>query len=388
MKRIYIVLFLVLILGSCTTENNLVPTSESLGKPGVITDVSVEATPGGANITYRIPSSEDILGVKAVYTLSNGKKQEVSSSFYDNKLAIVGLNDMLEHTADIYVFNRALELSDPVQVSFTPLESPLSTVEKSMKIVSDFGGAQFQWSNELKAPVVFEFLAADSIGQMVTRRISSSEADTMMQSIRGFAPQPRQFAVIVSDQWENYSDTITKTIVPLFEEEIPKTGMSIMKLGSDASFTNWEGTDNFLIDDDPETFGHSANSSVPAPFTIDLGVNAKLSRIVMFQRFFSSDYYNWGNPKQFEVYISATRPAQNGDWSGWTKIMDCEIIKPSGLPVGTSNDEDIALAEEGHEFAFPLDLPPARYIRIKILSTWGGTTFTHPAEIDVFGEVQ
>jgi len=388
MKRIYIVLFLVLILGSCTTENNLVPTSESLGKPGVITDVSVEAMPGGANITYRIPSSEDILGVKAVYTLSNGKKQEVSSSFYDNKLAIVGLNDMLEHTADVYVFNRALELSDPVKVSFTPLESPLSAVGKSMKIISDFGGAQFQWSNELKAPVVFEFLAADSIGQMVTRRISSSEADTMMQSIRGFAPQSRQFAVIVSDQWGNYSDTIAKTIVPLFEEEIPKTDMSIMKLGSDASFTNWEGTDNFLIDDDTETFGHSANSSIPAPFTIDLGVNAKLSRIVMFQRLFSSDYYNWGNPKQFEVYVSATKPAQNGDWSGWTKVMDCEIIKPSGLPVGTSNDEDIALAEEGHEFAFPLDLLPARYIRIKILSTWGGTTFTHPAEIDVFGEVQ
>lgn len=386
-KRINLVLFSVLILWSCT-EKNLDPTSPSLGKPGVITDVSVEATPGGAIVTYRIPNSEDILGVKAVYTISNGSKQEVSSSFYDNKIAIVGFDDMLEHTADIYVFNRALELSDPVKVTFTPLESPLSKVRKSMNIVNDFGGAQFQWSNELKAPVVFEFLAADSTGQMVTSRIASSEAETMMQSIRGFAPEPRKFAVILSDQFGNYTDTIATTVVPLFEEEIPKTGMSIMKLGNDASFTNWEGMDNFLIDDDRDNFGHSANSSIPAPFTIDLGVNAKLSRIVMFQRFFSSDYYNWGNPKEFEVYVSETKPAQNGDWSGWTKIMDCEIVKPSGLPIGTSNDEDLALAQEGHEFAFPLDLPPARYIRINILSTWGGTTFTHPAEVDVFGEVQ
>src|SRR3546814_1804497 len=130
MKRIKLVLFLVLILMSCT-EHNLNPTSPSLGKPGIITDVSVEATPGGAIITYRIPSSEDILGVKAVYTNSNGNKQEVSSSFYDNKLTVVGYNDMLEHTADIYVFNRALELSDPVNVTFTPLESPLSKVGKS-----------------------------------------------------------------------------------------------------------------------------------------------------------------------------------------------------------------------------------------------------------------
>lgn len=387
MKRINLVLFLVLIFWSCT-EKNFEPTSPSLGKPGVITDVSVEATPGGAIITYRIPNSEDILGVKAVYTISNGNKQEVSSSFYDNQLAIVGYNDMSEHTADIYVFNRALELSEPVKVTFTPLESPLSKVGKSMNIVNDFGGAQFQWSNELKAPVVFEFLAADSVGQMVTRRISSSEAESMQQSIRGFMPEARKFSVILSDQWGNYSDTISKTIVPLFEEEIPKTDMSIMKLSNDASFTNWEGMDNYLIDDDTETFGHSANSSLPAPFTIDLGVNAKLSRIVMFQRFFSGNYYNWGNPKVFEVYISATKPSQDGNWSGWTKVMDCEMIKPSGLPVGTSNDEDLALAEEGHEFAFPLDLPPARYVRVKILSTWEGTTFTHPAEIDVFGEVQ
>ncbi|WP_353124325.1 DUF5000 domain-containing lipoprotein [Parapedobacter pyrenivorans] len=387
MKRINLVLFSVLILWSCA-EKDLEPISSSLGKPGVITDVSVEATPGGAIVTYRIPNSEDILGVKAVYTISNGSKQEVSSSFYDNKIAIVGFDDMLEHTADVYVFNRALELSDPVKVTFTPLESPLSKVRKSMNIVNDFGGAQFQWSNELKAPVVFEFLAADSTGQMVTSRIASSEAETMMQSIRGFAPEPRKFAVIVSDQFGNYTDTITETIVPLFEEEIPKTGMSIMKLGSDASFTNWEGMDNFLIDNDRDNFGHSANSSIPAPFTIDLGVEAKLSRVVMFQRFFSGLYYNWGNPKEFEVYVSATKPAQNGDWAGWTKIMDCEIIKPSGLPITNSSDEDIALAQEGHEFAFPLDLPPARYIRINILSTWGGTTFTHPAEIDVFGEVQ
>lgn len=387
MKRINLILLSALMMLSCA-DHNLTPTSKSLGKPGVITDVSVESTAGGAIVTYRIPNSEDILGVKAVYTITNGNKQEVTSSFYDNKLEIVGFNDVREHTAEIFVFNRAMELSDPVKVTFTPQESPLSKVSKSMNIIGDFGGAQFQWSNELKAPLVFEFLASDSLGQMVTRRIASSEADTMQQSIRGFIPEPRKFAVVASDQWGNYTDTIIQTITPLFEEQIPKNGMSIMKLGNDASFTNWEGMDNFLIDNDRDNFGHSANSSIPAPFTIDLGVDAKLSRIVMFQRYFSSNFYNWGNPREFEVYISAEKPAQNGDWSGWTKVMDCEIIKPSGLPAGTSNDEDLALAEEGHEFAFPLDLPPARYVRVIILSTWEGTTFTHPAEVDVFGEVQ
>lgn len=387
MKRIYLFLLLASILFSCT-EKTLDPTSSSLGKPGAVTDVAIESAPGGAIVTYRIPNSEDILGVKAVYTLSHGKKHEVTTSFYDNTLNIVGYNDMEEHTADIYVFNRALELSDPVRIKFTPLESALSKVKKSIEIVNDFGGAQFSWINELKSPIVFEFLAADSLDQMITRRISSSEADTMRQSIRGFQPDPRRFAVIANDQWGNYIDTIYQTITPLFEEEIPKDDMSVMKLSNDASFTNWEGMDTYLIDGTIENFGHSANSSLPAPFTLDLGATAKLSRIVMFQRFYSDQFYNWGNPKKFEVYVSASKPSQNGDWSSWTKVLDCEIIKPSGLPIGTSTDEDMALAEEGHEFAFPLDLPPARYVRVKITTTWGGTTFTHPAEISVFGEIQ
>lgn len=162
--------------------------------------------------------------------------------------------------------------------------------------------------------------------------------------------------------------------------------MTVMKLTNDASFTNWEGMDSYLIDDDHDTFGHSANSSLPAAFTVDLGQVAKLSRIVMFQRKFDDTYYNWGNPLTFTVYGCDKKPSQNGDWSEWTKIMDCEILKPSGSPSGTVTDEDITAAEVGNEFAFELTQSPLRYIRIVINSTFGGTTFTHPADVDFYGE--
>ena len=66
--------------------------------------------------------------------------------------------------------------------------------------------------------------------------------------------------------------------------------------------------------------------------------------------------------------------------------MDCEILKPSGSPSGTVTDEDITAAEVGNEFAFELTQSPLRYIRIVINSTFGGTTFTHPADVDFYGE--
>ncbi len=105
--------------------------------------------------------------------------------------------------------------------------------------------------------------------------------------------------MVVKDNFGNRSDTIFpngKKLTPLFEERLPKSGMSVMKLGNDQNFTNWEGADQKMIDDDLTSFGHSPSSSLPAPFTLDLGVTAKVSRIVIFQRKFSDSYYNWGNP--------------------------------------------------------------------------------------------
>ncbi len=384
---IFILISFALLSGGCE-EKTLGPISESLGKPGVVTDIVAEPSPGGVKLTYRIPEAEDILAVKGVYTLSGGKTFESTASFYENKLQIEGYNDLQEHTVNLFAVNRAGETSDAVGVRFTPLESSLSKVAATMEIVSAFGGAQYSWLNPDEAPLTFEFFARDSLGELKNMKIITSAADTMKQALRGYKPEPRIFAAIIRDYWDNASDTIFppgKTILPLFEEKLDKRKMSVMKLGSDANFTNWEGADAYLIDDVYTNFGHSPNSSLPAAFTVDLGVTAKLSRVVMHQR--DNMVYSWGNPKNFEVYGSDHRPSQDGNWNDWTLIMHCTIIKPSGSPVGTNTDEDVAALKAGHEFSFDLSQAPLRYIRVRVLDTWGGSTFTHPAEVTFYGEV-
>ncbi|WP_233545598.1 DUF5000 domain-containing lipoprotein [Parabacteroides sp. AM08-6] len=390
MKYLSLVL-LSLFICSCS-EKKLEPITDSLGKPGVVTDIEVTPVPGGAVVSYRIPNSEDILAVEGRYILADGKEHKVTSSFYENKVEILGYNDMVEHKAKLYVVNRAQEFSDPVEVSFTPLESSLSKTIKTVDIISDFGGAQFNWRNKDKAPFTVEFLAEDSLSQMQTLRIMTTEADSGRYSLRGFQPEARRFGMIIRDYYDNASDTIYPaggTLVPLFEEALNKKHMVVMKLGSDANFTNWEGMDSYLIDDDHDTFGHSPSNSLPAAFTVDLGCVAKPSRVVMFQRKYSDSYYNWGNPKQFEVYTfkGTGAPSQDGNWDEWEKVLDCEIVKPSGSPSGTVTDEDFTAGVEGHEFSFELSQEPIRYIRFKILNTWGGSSFTHPADVDFYGEV-
>src|SRR3546814_11228502 len=104
---------------------------------------------------------------------------------------------------------------------------------------------------------------------------------------------------------------------------------------------------------------------MPQHFTFDLGVKAKLGRYQLWQRGVVSQkslLYAGGSPRIWEVWGS-NDPDPMGGEGGWVKLLECEMIKPSGRPLGnnTLEDEEVALA--GHEFTFPLDAPPVRYLR-------------------------
>src|SRR3546814_16205185 len=70
--------------------------------------------------------------------------------------------------------------------------------------------------------------------------------------------------------------------------------------------------------------------------------------------------YSGGTPTLFEVWGS-NDPASDGSYDGWVKLMDCEIVKPSGRPVPENTGEDIEVAQAGHDYSFPLDAERVRY---------------------------
>jgi hypothetical protein len=49
-------------------------------------------------------------------------------------------------------------------------------------------------------------------------------------------------------------------------------------------------------------------------------------------------------------------------------------------------NEDLIYAEKGHEFDFPLDLEPIRYLRFNVLGgNWEGQTYAHINELTFYG---
>ncbi|MDR1666491.1 MAG: DUF4959 domain-containing protein [Bacteroidales bacterium] len=391
MKKYLSVILCLVAFYACSEEDARQPLSGSRGKPAPVTEAKARPIPGGAIISYKIPDTDDLLAVKAVYTLSNGKQGEVMASYFVDTLKLEGLADTLQHTATLYAVSRSQVLSDPETVTFKPLESSLSMTMKTVRITADFGGALFQWKNDDRALLNFDLLAENDRGEMVVTNVLQNRLDSMEYSVRGFAPEPRKFAINISDQWGNQSGYIYpegEYLTPIYEEKLDKSKMQFLHLLGDSDYGGWGGMDLFMLDDDLSTFGHSSwLDGWPAYTTIDLGKKAFLSRIVVHQRMYGSMYYNNANWKKFKVYKSLPETPAYNPLGEWQEIMACEIEKPSGMPIDECTSEDLRQAKKGHDFSFPRNMEAVRYVRIAATESWlgGAAPFGFLSEITFYG---
>jgi hypothetical protein len=413
MKKIILyTLFFTLILGC--DEKELEPIASKQGDPGIVTDIMVTKIAGGAKIQYSIPENNDLLYVKAVYTINSGVTLEVKASMYENSLVINGYNDIdnsKEYDVALTCVDRSNNEGKPVSVKVTPDLSPLQKVKNSISIVEAFGGAHYAWENIEEEPITFYFMA-DTVtsegsepGTLVETRIINTKQENGKYISRGFPDKPRNFAVVLKDNYGNQTDFIepASIITPLKEEALDKSLMSVYEYGDnpvDDKWSWWEGLASSLIDD-KTSFGSciiSYQTPYPRHLTVDLGKVYKLSRYVMHQRRNGTSYlYSYGNPKTWYVYARSEPPVMSEeitedndgdglqDWTNyWTLIGNHEIEKISGTGSDVSQ-EDVDAALDGHNFDIPLEVEPMRYFRIGILSNWGNTGWVNWSEMDFWG---
>jgi len=387
MKKI---LFLIAIAGALAfmtgcEEDIKGPLFTDDGIPGPVTSPEVENLPGAAIITYTLPSDEDVLYVKAEYTLDNGKQVVTKSSSFLGYIRVEGFGSAKEHTVKLSAVDHAENVSSPVQVTISPLTPDVLSVRESIEMIPDFGGVQFRWQNPNNAALAYIILSEDSTGTLVPIETVYSGVTEGQYTIRGFEPEERDFAMILRDRWDNFSDTAKITVTPLYEEQLDKSKFNKIVLDGDNDMNAWEGRYEFAFDNLPGTFNHTwAGEGWPQLFTVDLGVVAKLSRVIILQR--QGDFlYRHGNPRLLEIWGMKETPNPDGSFDNWIKLKDAVARRPT-LEGGTAA-EDQEHAASGDEYSFSLDDPEVRYIRIVVNETWGLTGFIHMAEVTFYGQV-
>ncbi|WP_294347519.1 MULTISPECIES: DUF5000 domain-containing lipoprotein [unclassified Sphingobacterium] len=391
-KLMQAIFFFCILFQNCKEEIQVAPVVNSAA-PGQVSNVKVENLAGAARITYTLPKDQDLLYVKAVYQLKSGKEMEVKSSYYNNSLLVEGFADTNPHAIKLYAVNRSEVSSEPIEVSVTPLENPIWNTFRSLEAIPAFGGIRITAENETEKNLTV-MVMVDSLGEWVPSvdNIYTS-AKQISRTIRGFAPNPKQFAITVRDKYMNFTDTLVTTLTPLFEQALPKSRYTAVTLPTDSkqqySSTGlskmWDGD----IINWPNISLTDVTVNGPQWVTFDTGKLAKMSRIVIwdYPEYTNSGrmYYYGGNVRFFEIWGS-DNPPSDGSWNNWTRLGTFESKKPSGLPMGQQTDEDYQLANSGLSFDFDVSAPKVRYLRIKTIKNWQGSSFMSIAELQVYGD--
>jgi hypothetical protein len=363
--------------------------------PNPVKNIQVENIPGGAILNYELPDNVDLLYVKAVYT-SNNVQRETRSSAYVTTLTIEGFGTTDERIIKVYAVNRMEKESAPVEVKIQPLVPSILLVRESLTQRVDFGGFVVSFRNVNKAEVAINVVVKDSV------EYRFSEYDAMYTSIvegsfpvRGLPDKENEFGVYVVDRWNNFSDTMFFTLTPWREDYLSKSLFKYRTVHGDATWNNYSGGKPENAWNDQNGNGEYAHTAYPLEFphrfTMDLGVDVKLSRFKLWQRPGADVLYQHGAPKLYNVYGRPDDPGVGNAadvLEGWTLLMTCTSFKPSGLPMGQNSGEDEEYAALGEEYSLPRDIPVVRFVRFEMLESWSGMKCSVIGELAFWGEIQ
>ena len=389
-KKITFSILFVTLIFSCSKNENVDTTP-----PGILSDISVVPTNGGGIISYSLPSDNDISYVRAEYTNSQGEDVFRVSSRYNNSIEINGLNQTTPIQIRLYVVDENENVSEEVEIEFTPLESFIYLVQQSIEISPDLGGVKITWEN-IASKTVFVYVHILN-GTNETIRILSSDNAQESLFIRGLDAVEMTFSTKMEDFDGNITDLqVVGNYTPLFEEKIEKNTWTLIASQS-INGNAYEGRTVNFWDDIVDTVETDSDNSYfiatrennggslnfPLDIVIDLNKNVKIKRFKIWQRAYwyqgggVTYHYQEENLKSFNLYAS-------NDAQSWDLLGEFDIGDPrdsAGNIPATAFQEAI----DGHDFTLDNTSEQFRYLKFSITSNYGSTIITVGSEITLYG---
>ena len=389
-KAVLFLLFIFAAIISCSDHEDL-----ETSPPGILSNVSVTPTNGGGIISYTLPSDDDILYVKAVYTNSQGEEVFRVSSKHNTSVEITGLSQSTPVNVKLFVVDVNENISETVAIDFTPLESFIFLVQESIQITPDLGGVKITWEN-IASKTVFVYVHILEGADEDIRILSSNNPQESI-FIRGLPPSE----ISISTKIEDFDGNITEleekgTYIPLFEEKIDKSTWTLVS-GQSINGNAYEGRTVNFWDDVVDTVETDADNSYfiatrdnnggslnfPLDIVIDLNKNVKIQRFIVWQRAYwyqgggVTYHYQEENIKSFNLYASS-------DAQTWSLLGEFDIGDPRN-GAGEIPAPAFQEAIDGHEFSLENTSEVFRYLKFQITSNYGSTQITVGSEITLFG---
>lgn len=260
-----------------------------------------------------------------------------------------------------------------------------SITNRTLKTVTqsqDGNQIQLAWGGAAEGDLGTEvnYVGSDGAGHKIT--VQAAETTTTLPTYQESSELTYQtFYKPDTTAFELFSPAPVRVTLPAFERPLDKSKFAILILPTDVLEGGYGWLENYLWDENYNPPGFATQNQVPCWFTFDAGESASISRFKVWQA--NDRLYEKESVKTFELYGSDS-PDPDGSWTSWTLIGSYTSTKPSGLPVGQTNQADIDYAKAGEEFAAPAATPKFRYYRFKLLSNWGNHSFMTMEEFSFY----
>lgn len=398
---------ITILIGSCSEELNS-PVTKNDAVPAQVTNIKVRPTPGGAILTYNLPTDENLSYIEVEVNKPDGKKVNFISSSFRDTVSIVGLGSTQEQEVLLYSVSRGGMKSQPLSVKITPLTPPHIGVLNSLRLSEGLGGVLVNFENESASDLAF-YIGRKVNGVFKEDDVQYTNVKNGKMLFWGYRSESQEFGVFIRDRWDHISDTVFANLTPELEVMIDKSKFKALTLAHDGKYGTvasekpeflWDGlwsrdyTNPFAGNN--TGFKHGLvlmqDNGNPAAITIDLGEQVAISRI-QFNHYWKYDTNEGGQSRggrKWEVYglmdyTDDFVPFSMGEWFNWTLLANMENIRPTNQG-GTAADDRIRWeAGESHMFTPPVGT--VRYLRVKAIESWNGLPHFDMAEMTVYGSV-
>jgi hypothetical protein len=374
-------------LSSCTKEDDYKRATKNgeIYYPGRADSVSAQG--GNGRIQLRIELSSDPLITKVKAFWNNDADSAEMKVTKTNGKDVVNMliNNLNQGTYNFSVYSYTSDNARSVVKNVSGMvygENYLKTLSnrtiKLMVLSPDGNKVIIDWNGAIAGEKAIELKYLDREGLAKTLIVPGRTMKTELSDYQdGGKLTYRSLYLPEVNAIDEFSVAHSEVQLPVYEQQLDKSKFKEYILPGDAREAyGWKMSNLWNEDYNPN--GFATTEGMPQWFTFDLGTSASINRFKTWQ---SNDrLYRAENVRKFEVWGS-NAPNADGSWTSWTKLMDGESLKPSGLPGTESNVIDEVYARAGEEFILPAGLPKLRYIRIKVLETWGGAKFITMGEL-------
>lgn len=411
--------------------------------PKKLTVNEVKSKPGALEITFTLPKGNpNISQVTASYVNKQNKNVEFKVSRYSSSILVEGFTGTDEKTVELACIDASGNKSDITYVHAEPLLSPVEQALNTMNVQAAFGGVKIDWRNTDAQSLAIHVLTEDTLQKGVasleedpSKTIYNQDSVNTFAYIRQYPSIEQKFGFVISDKWENRTDTLLSSITPYKEEKIDYSLVKAVTFFNPTIFGNNRSYEEFGVNSttgiqndgnahaanfvpqtifnniksgnqlyiykfvknlsDPNSANHETVQDVYV--TYDLNMDVRLSRVIIYPRTSSSYTYNRSSVKRFRIW--GTNDANNERWSKfpetWTLIGEYEGPEPEDRDNLTP--EEIEYFNEQNEFSISEDNlnPDAnttesfRYMRLQLMESYNPLIPYYTInEFEMYGDIE